>query len=173
MKIFTSRAAVRACALLASATAPHAAYADDGEQRDILVTATKPATIEQPPATKASVTARQIEDQVNAVNIEDTLKYLPSLVVRKRHIGDTQAPLATRTSGVGASARSLIYADGALLSALIGNNNTSASPRWGPGIAAGGCADRRSVRPVFRRLSRQFDRRGRRYHDTLARSLGG
>ena len=131
MKIFTSRATVRACVLLASATAPHAVYAEESDQRDILVTATKPATIEQPPATKASVTARQIEDQVNAVNIEDTLKYLPSLVVRKRHIGDTQAPLATRTSGVGASARSLIYADGALLSALIGNNNTSASPRWG------------------------------------------
>jgi iron complex outermembrane receptor protein len=32
---------------------------------------------------------------------------------------------------VGASARSLIYADGLLLSALIGNNNSSASPRWG------------------------------------------
>ena len=55
----------------------------------------------------------------------------PSLLVRKRHIGDTQAPLATRTSGVGASARSLIYADGVLLSALIGNNNSFASPRWG------------------------------------------
>ncbi|MEI9927376.1 MAG: hypothetical protein WDN44_06270 [Sphingomonas sp.] len=46
-------------------------------------------------------------------------------------IGDTQAPLATRTAGLGASARSLIYADGALLSSLIGNNNTIASPRWG------------------------------------------
>ena len=51
--------------------------------------------------------------------------------MRKRHVGDTQAPLATRTSGVGASARSLIYADGVLLSALIGNNNNFASPRWG------------------------------------------
>ena len=59
------------------------------------------------------------------------LRYLPSLLVRKRHIGDTQAPLATRTSGVGASARSLIYVDGVLLSALIGNNNNFASPRWG------------------------------------------
>src|SRR4029078_4090039 len=48
-----------------------------------------------------------------------------------RHIGDTQAPLATRTSGVGSSARSLIYADGVLLSALNGNNNSFASPRWG------------------------------------------
>ncbi|MDB5424645.1 MAG: putative TonB-dependent siderophore receptor, partial [Phenylobacterium sp.] len=42
-----------------------------------------------------------------------------------------QAPITTRTSGVGASARSLIYADGVLLSALIGNNNANASPRWG------------------------------------------
>ncbi len=42
-----------------------------------------------------------------------------------------QAPIQTRTSGLGQSARSLIYADGVLLSALIGNNNTSASPRWG------------------------------------------
>jgi len=51
--------------------------------------------------------------------------------VRKRHVGDTQAPITTRTSGVGASARSLIYADGVLLSALIGNNNSNASPKWG------------------------------------------
>ena len=131
MKITTSRAAVRALALLASAAAPYAAYAEADDQRDIVVTAQKGGPIEQAPSTRASITARQIEEQVNAVNIEDTLKYLPSLVVRKRHIGDTQSPLATRTSGVGASARSLIYADGALLSALIGNNNTSASPRWG------------------------------------------
>jgi hypothetical protein len=46
---------------------------------------------------------------------------IPAL--RKRHVGDTQAPVTTRTSGVGASARSLVYADGVPLSALIGNNN--------------------------------------------------
>ncbi len=136
MNIRSSRAVWRAAALLASAAAPHAAHAahtradDADDQHDIVVTAQQAATGNAAPATRASVTARQVEDTVNAVNVEDTVKYLPSLVVRKRHIGDTQAPLATRTSGVGASARSLIYADGALLSALIGNNNTSASPRW-------------------------------------------
>ncbi|WP_238542457.1 TonB-dependent receptor [Sphingomonas sp. PAMC 26621] len=98
---------------------------------DILVTARRQTqTIENAPASTASVDAATIETTINARNVEDTLKYLPSLVVRKRHIGDSQAPLATRTSGLGASARSLIYADGALLSALIGNNNTTASPRW-------------------------------------------
>jgi iron complex outermembrane receptor protein len=83
------------------------------------------------PLTTESVTAAELADTVNVVNTEDALRYLPGLLVRKRHIGDVQAPMSTRTSGVGSSARSLIYADGLLLSALIGNNNTTASPRWG------------------------------------------
>src|SRR4051812_45323371 len=84
----------------------------------------------QLPATSESVTAGQMADTINVMNTEDALKYLPSLLVRKRNFGDQQAPLATRTSGLGQSARSLIYADGVLLSALIGNNNGTASPRW-------------------------------------------
>lgn len=112
-------------------SAAEAAVADTDSGQVIIVTGQKPVeTIENPPSSHASLDAAKIATTVNATNVEDTLKYLPSLVIRKRHIGDTQAPLATRTSGVGASARSLIYADGALLSALIGNNNTSASPRW-------------------------------------------
>ncbi|HEX8300466.1 TonB-dependent receptor [Sphingomonas sp.] len=108
------------------------ARAEDEDEQDkrarIVVTGhAKPNS----PATDASIDAERIDATVNAANVEDGLKYLPSLVVRKRHIGDTQSPLATRTSGLGSSARSLIYADGALLSALIGNNNTVASPRWG------------------------------------------
>ena len=59
------------------------------------------------------------------------LKYAPSLLVRKRHYGDNQDPVATRTSGVGASARNLIFVDGILVSSPIGNNNTSASPHFG------------------------------------------
>jgi iron complex outermembrane receptor protein len=65
------------------------------------------------------------------VTPEDTVRYLPNVLIRQRHIGDTQSPITTRTSGVGASARSLIYVDGMLISSLIGNNNTSASPKWG------------------------------------------
>ncbi len=83
------------------------------------------------PARVEGITAADAAVLVNGVNTEDMIKYLPSLFVRKRHNGDTQDPIATRTSGVGASARSLIYADGILLSSLIGNNNTTASPRWG------------------------------------------
>ena len=121
------------CGITLAATAPahanDAATAMDGPT--IVVTGQQQATtIERAPNTSASVTAETIARQVNAVSVEDTLKYVPSLVIRKRHIGDNFAPIATRTSGLGASARSLIYADGALLSALIGNNNGNGSPRW-------------------------------------------
>lgn len=115
----------------ARAEAPVPAPAPAQSADDILVTAQKQAqTIENAPSTRVTIDAATVAATVNAVNVEDTLKYLPSLIVRKRHIGDTQAPLATRTSGLSSSARSLIYADGALLSSLIGNNNTLASPRW-------------------------------------------
>ncbi|MFJ3047228.1 TonB-dependent receptor [Herbaspirillum chlorophenolicum] len=84
----------------------------------------------QLPQTSASVTAATAADGINVTDTSDALKYLPSLSVRKRYIGDTQAPLATRTTGVNASARSLVYADGILLSALVNNNNGNGSPRW-------------------------------------------
>ena len=85
----------------------------------------------QLPQTTASITAEEIGRQINLVDTEDAVKYMPSLFVRKRNNGDTQPVLATRTAGVGASARSLVYADDILLSALIANNNTLGAPRWG------------------------------------------
>jgi iron complex outermembrane receptor protein len=83
------------------------------------------------PTTTESVTADVIARTISVVTPEDTLRYLPNVLIRQRHLGDTQSPITTRTSGVGASARSLIYVDGMLISSLIGNNNTSASPKWG------------------------------------------
>ena len=83
------------------------------------------------PTTAESITADVIANTITVITPEDTLKYLPNILIRQRHVGDTQSPVTTRTSGVGASARSLIYVDGVLISSLIGNNNTSASPKWG------------------------------------------
>ena len=83
------------------------------------------------PTTTESVTSEKIDSTINAMTAEDTIKYLPSIQVRKRYIGDTNAPVGWRTSGTSASARGLIYADGILLSSLLGNNNgNTGSPRW-------------------------------------------
>ncbi|GAB7545942.1 TonB-dependent receptor [Cupriavidus sp. 8B] len=84
----------------------------------------------QLPQTTASITGDQTAQTINVMGAEDALKYLPNVLVRKRFIGDTQSPMATRTTGINASARSLIYADGVLLSTLINNNNGNGSPQW-------------------------------------------
>ena len=83
------------------------------------------------PATTESITHEKLDNTINAMSAEDTIKYMPSITVRKRYIGDTNAPVAWRTSGTSMSARGLIYADGILLSSLLGNNNSNTgSPRW-------------------------------------------
>jgi iron complex outermembrane receptor protein len=85
----------------------------------------------QIPTTIEGVTKEQIEQTVNATDSQDALKYFPSLLVRKRYIGDyNHAVLSSRASGTGNSARSMVYADGILLSNYLGNGATYA-PRWG------------------------------------------
>ena len=82
------------------------------------------------PQESFSITAKQIDETINLKDPEDAVKYMPSLFVRKRNDGDNQAVLATRTWGLNSSARTLIYYDDLLVSALIGNNNSGASPHW-------------------------------------------
>jgi iron complex outermembrane receptor protein len=139
MQSYFLRGATSAHALvLAALLAPATAFAADGPdspdappRAETIVITGEAAVQEQKPITVETKTADDIQATTNVVNAEDSLRYFPNILVRKRHIGDTQAPITTRTSGVGASARSLIYADGVLLSALIGNNNSTASPKWG------------------------------------------
>jgi iron complex outermembrane recepter protein len=84
----------------------------------------------QLPQESFSITSKQIDETINLRDSEDAVKYLPSLFVRKRNDGDNQAVLATRSWGLSSSARTLIYFDDLLISALIGNNNSGASPHW-------------------------------------------
>jgi iron complex outermembrane receptor protein len=98
----------------------------------VVITGAQPSSLPtRIPTTIEGLTAEQIEASVNATDSEDALKYLPSLLVRKRYAGDyNHAVLSTRASGTGNSARSLVYADGILLSNLLGNG-ASFTPRWG------------------------------------------
>ncbi|MBC7983120.1 MAG: TonB-dependent receptor [Candidatus Obscuribacterales bacterium] len=98
----------------------------------VVVVGTRPTSLPTHiPTTIEGVTGEQVSQTINATDAEDALKYFPSLLVRKRYIGDyDHAVLATRASGTGNSARSLVYADGILLSNLLGNG-ASFTPRWG------------------------------------------
>ncbi|MGY3040166.1 iron complex outermembrane receptor protein [Rhodanobacter sp. TND4EL1] len=73
---------------------------------------------------------RQKLQQQNVTESADALKYAPNLMVRKRYIGDPNAVISGRNAGTLQSARSLVYADGLLLSNLM-TNGYDGAPRWG------------------------------------------
>ncbi|MGF6372601.1 iron complex outermembrane receptor protein [Paraburkholderia sp. RAU6.4a] len=80
------------------------------------------------PASVETVTRDQFANW-NVVNTEDVLKYMPNLAVRKRFTGDLNSIIAVRGTSNTQSARGLVYADGLLLSNLLGNSY-SFPPRW-------------------------------------------
>jgi iron complex outermembrane receptor protein len=122
------------CCGLSASIASQAADEADAERTfpEVVVLGNRPTSLPtEIPTTIEGITADEIARTVNATDAEDALKYFPSLLVRKRYIGDyDHAVLATRASGTGNSARSLVYADGILLSNLLGNG-ASFTPRWG------------------------------------------
>lgn len=122
-----------ALALLAAFT--QLAVAQDAPLRQIgtvIIEGSRPTSLPtQIPTTFEGISHADIERCINATDAEDALKYMPSLLVRKRYIGDyNHAVLSTRASGTGNSARSMVYGDGILLSNYLGNGATFA-PRWG------------------------------------------
>ncbi|ARJ64378.1 hypothetical protein WV31_01050 [Magnetospirillum sp. ME-1] len=120
------------CSILAVASGP-AYCADAAADMPEVVIQEKPSVMEKYklPNTSESITAEKMADTINVVDPEDAVKYMPSLSVRKRNNGDTQAVLMTRTWGYSSSARSLVYVDDIPISALIANDNTKGGPRWG------------------------------------------
>lgn len=127
-----------AAALAAAALPPMAAFAAEDTAGTVANAGIVTVTGRQPgslpgdlPTTIEGLTAETIVTRVNTTDSEDALKYFPSLLVRKRYPGDyNHAVLSSRASGTGNSARSMVFADGVLLSNFLGNGATFA-PRWG------------------------------------------
>ena len=60
----------------------------------------------QIPTTIEGISGADVQTKINAADSEDALRYLPSLLVRRRYIGDyNHAVLSSRASGTGNSAR--------------------------------------------------------------------
>ncbi len=81
------------------------------------------------PAIQTRITHAKLLQQ-NTTESADALKYAPNMMVRKRYIGDPNAVISGRNTGTLQSARSLVYADGLLLSNLM-TNGYDGAPRWG------------------------------------------
>ncbi|MDP3842694.1 MAG: TonB-dependent receptor [Oxalobacteraceae bacterium] len=126
-----SAALLAACAGGAFTAAAQAADSTDTRLQEVVVQGgSAPGVPKELPAVVEAVTRQQMADGINVINTEDALKYLPSIQIRKRFIGDTNGIVASRSSGTLVSARSLVYADNLLLSNLLGNSY-SYPPRWG------------------------------------------
>ena len=119
-------------AALSAGAAAHDLAVPDQVFDTVVIHGARPSSLSsQIPTMIEGITARQIETSINATDSEDALKYLPSLLVRKRFIGDyNHAVLSTRASGSGNSARAMVFADGILLSNYLGNG-AGFAPRWG------------------------------------------
>ncbi len=96
---------------------------------EMTVSGARPAFDATLPAVTEGIDAKRLAE-LNVINVEDGLRYLPSLLVRKRYVGDRNGVVASRSSGSLQGARSLVYADGMLLSNLLGNSFSN-TPRWG------------------------------------------
>ncbi len=72
---------------------------------------------------------RQRLDAANTVTTADALRYAPNLTIRSRYIGDRNAIIGGRAAGTLQSARSLVYADGLLLSDFLDSGYAN-PPRW-------------------------------------------
>lgn len=119
---------------IAVLTALPAAAAGELPQVDlerVVVTASKdeaPGLDADTPGPSAGIDAAAL-DAFNVVNSEDALKHAPNLAVRRRFVGDNNSIVAVRSTSSRQSARTLVYADGLLLSNLLGSDFGFA-PRW-------------------------------------------
>ncbi|MCO8611727.1 TonB-dependent receptor [Burkholderia multivorans] len=126
----SARAVVPAAAAAAAASAASAAAAEPAGDTlsAVSVTAQRQPLDPDTPAVVESMTRERIDTHTN-VTTEDALKYAPNLMVRKRYIGDRNSVFAGRDFNELQSARGLVYADGLLLSNLLGSSYAY-PPRW-------------------------------------------
>src|SRR5262245_9350634 len=100
MARFTLGTALAAALPFAAAAEDDAGDAPTRDLGTVTVIGRRPTSLPtQIPTTIEGIDAREIGVRINATDAEDALKYFPSLVVRKRYIGDyDHAVLATRAS---------------------------------------------------------------------------
>ncbi len=119
--------------LISLATPAHASEeaASETDQTTIVVTGaldSRDLRALDTPALGIAIDADQIA-AVNAVNAEDSIRYAPNLIVRKRYVGDANATLSFRNMHTTQTPRALVTVDGFLISDFLGADFDTA-PKW-------------------------------------------
>ncbi len=118
-------------AVLAALAAPYAAAQESTTQLDELevVGESKPPLSADLVSPTTRITDVEVES-INATTVEDFVKYEPSMVVRRRYVGDTNGVVAIRGTNMFQTGRTLVYADGMPLHYLL-ETRWNGAPRWG------------------------------------------
>lgn len=120
-------AALAAAALPLCAHAETAADAASVSELIVIGQGDRPITVE-PRGLSASLGQTEFE-AINAVNVEDLMKYAPNFFVRKRYAGDDNAVVALRGANTIQSARTIVMVDGFVVSNFLGNRYDF-PPKW-------------------------------------------
>lgn len=128
-----------AIAIAAAMLAPTGAWAAEaadgsattsGDSADtILVIGQRDAPITVVPRGLAISLDKENFDAINAINVEDLMKYTPNFFVRKRFAGDDNAVVAMRGANTVQSARTIVMVDGFVVSNFLGNRYDF-PPKW-------------------------------------------
>lgn len=114
-----------------TAQAPYAAAEDAVTTLDELEVVGESGTPLSADLVSPSTRITDVEvESINATTVEDFVKYEPSMVVRRRYIGDTNGVTAIRGSNMFQTGRTLVYADGIPLHYLL-ETRWNGAPRWG------------------------------------------
>ena len=76
-----------------------------------------------------SVLTQEDMISINVATTEDVVKYEPSLVIRRRFIGDSNGTLGIRGSNMFQTSRSMVFADGVPLHYFL-QSRWNGAPRW-------------------------------------------
>lgn len=124
----TSLIAVATALLIPSAV--HANTADEAnEAATIIVVGQNQAPVTVVPRGLAVSLNQENFDAINAINVEDLMKYTPNFFVRKRFAGDDNAVVAMRGANTVQSARTIVMVDGFVVSNFLGNR-FDFPPKW-------------------------------------------
>jgi iron complex outermembrane recepter protein len=103
--------------------------ASDSEAETIFVIGQREAPITVVPRGLSISLGKDEFEAVNALNVEDLMKYTPNFFVRKRFAGDDNAVVALRGANTIQSARTIVMVDGFVVSNFLGNR-WDFPPKW-------------------------------------------
>ena len=77
----------------------------------------------------SSILTQEDFSSINVATTEDVVKYEPSMVIRRRFIGDSNGVVGIRGSNMFQTSRSMVFADGVPLHYFL-QSRWNGAPRW-------------------------------------------